>query len=133
MGFFSAIKKMFGSAEQSDTAAPQDDAAAASVAAETGAESVAETAAPDMAQAAQPLVVSPEDEALTLRLREAEPKLSVWLGIVLEGVDEAGELLFQNNPMSAVCSMVCNHSGQCEGACIQGRKGTPVHFSSIEN
>ena len=95
MGFFSAIKKMFGSAEQSDTAAPQDDAAAASVAAETGAESVAETAAPDMAQAAQPLVVSPEDESLTLRLRQAEPKLSVWLGIVLEGVDEAGELLWQ--------------------------------------
>lgn len=29
--------------------------------------------------------------------------------------------------------MVCNHSGQCEGACIQGRKGAPVHFSSIEN
>ena len=48
-------------------------------------------------------------------------------------LEEAGELLFQNNPMSAVCSMVCNHSGQCEGSCIQGRKGTPVHFSSIEN
>ena len=48
-------------------------------------------------------------------------------------LQEAGELLFQNNPMSAVCSMVCNHSGQCEGACIQGRKGAPVHFSSIEN
>lgn len=40
-------------------------------------------------------------------------------------LEEAGELLFQNNPMSAVCSVVCNHSGQCEGACIQGRKGTP--------
>ena len=48
-------------------------------------------------------------------------------------LQEAGELLFQNNPLSAVCSMVCNHSGQCEGACIQGRKGAPVHFSSIEN
>ncbi len=48
-------------------------------------------------------------------------------------LEEAGELLFQNNPMSAVCSVVCNHSGQCEGACIQGRKGTPVHFSSIEH
>ena len=48
-------------------------------------------------------------------------------------LEEAGELLFQNNPMGAVCSMVCNHSGQCEGACIQGRKGAPVHFSSIEN
>ena len=97
MGFFSAIKKMFGSAEQADATAPQDDAAsgAAQAGAETGAESVAETAAPDMAQAAQSLVVSPADEALTLRLREAEPKLSVWLGIVLEGVDEAGELLWQ--------------------------------------
>lgn len=48
-------------------------------------------------------------------------------------LEEAGELLFQNNPMSAVCSIICNHSGQCEGACIQGRKGAPVHFSSIEN
>ena len=98
MGFFSAIKKMFGSAEQADATAPQDNAAAsvaAQAGAETGAEYVAETAAPDMAQAAQPLVVSPADEALTLRLREAEPKLSVWLGIVLEGVDEAGELLWQ--------------------------------------
>ncbi|MDD4702013.1 MAG: signal recognition particle-docking protein FtsY [Desulfovibrio sp.] len=35
------------------------------------------------------------EEALTLRLREAEPRLSVWLGIVLEGVDEAGDLLWQ--------------------------------------
>lgn len=48
-------------------------------------------------------------------------------------IDEAGELLFQNNPMSAVCSAVCNHMNQCEGACVQGRKGTPIHFSAIEN
>ncbi len=38
---------------------------------------------------------SPGDQALTLRLREAEPRLSVWLGIVLEGVDETGDLLWQ--------------------------------------
>ncbi len=48
-------------------------------------------------------------------------------------IDEAGEVLFANNPMSAVCSAVCNHMGQCEGACIQGKKGTPIHFSSIEH
>ncbi len=48
-------------------------------------------------------------------------------------IDEAGALLFENNPMSAVCSIVCNHSNQCEGACVQGRKGTPIHFSSIES
>lgn len=48
-------------------------------------------------------------------------------------LDEAGALLFENNPMSAVCALVCNHSKQCEGACVRGRKGTPVHFSSIES
>lgn len=46
---------------------------------------------------------------------------------------EAGEILFQNNPMSAVCSVVCNHEQQCAGHCIRGKKDTPVHFSSIEN
>ncbi len=47
--------------------------------------------------------------------------------------DEAGALLFENNPMSAVCSIVCNHSNQCEGSCVQGRRGTSIHFSSIES
>ena len=93
MGFFSAIKKMFGGAEQADATAPQEEAAA-TVAAPAAAP-VAETAAADTEQAAQPLVAGPADEALTLRLREAEPRLSVWLGIVLEGVDEAGDLLWQ--------------------------------------
>ena len=46
---------------------------------------------------------------------------------------EAGEILFNNNPTSAVCSIVCNHEKQCAGNCIRGRKDTPVHFSSIEN
>lgn len=48
-------------------------------------------------------------------------------------VMEAGELLFQNNPMSVICSTICNHEEQCTGNCILGKKGTPVHFSSIEN
>ena len=47
-------------------------------------------------------------------------------------MDEAGAVLFQNNPMSAVCSLICNHGAQCEGHCVLGRKGTPVHFSAIE-
>ena len=46
---------------------------------------------------------------------------------------EAGEMLFENNPMSAVCSIVCNHEKQCAGNCIRGRKDSPVHFSSIES
>ena len=46
---------------------------------------------------------------------------------------EAGEILFANNPMSAVCSTVCNHENQCEGHCVLGKKSSPIHFSSIEN
>lgn len=49
------------------------------------------------------------------------------------GIEEAGNMLFSNNPMSLVCSLVCNHEGQCEGHCVLGRKGQPVHISSIEN
>ncbi|MBQ7151749.1 MAG: NAD(P)-dependent oxidoreductase [Synergistaceae bacterium] len=46
---------------------------------------------------------------------------------------EAGEILFKNNPLSAICSEVCDHAQQCAGHCIRGRKDSPVHFSSIEN
>lgn len=48
-------------------------------------------------------------------------------------LDEAGRLLFENNPLTTVCSLVCNHENQCEGHCVQGIKGAPVHFSVIEN
>ena len=48
-------------------------------------------------------------------------------------LDEAGKMLFENNPLTTVCSLVCNHEKQCEGHCVLGRKGAPVHFSTIEN
>ncbi len=48
-------------------------------------------------------------------------------------LEEAAYMLFDNNPMSLVCSLVCNHEDQCEGHCVLGRKGQPVHISSIEN
>jgi glutamate synthase (NADPH/NADH) small chain len=48
-------------------------------------------------------------------------------------IEEAGQILFENNPMSLVCSLVCNHGDQCEGHCVRGRKGTPIHFSAIES
>ena len=96
MGFFSAIKKMFGGAEDAANAAQE---VPAEIDAEAGAaapESLAEPAARPASEAtAQPFAASAAEEALTLRLREAEPRLSVWLGIVLEGVDEAGDLLWQ--------------------------------------
>ena len=48
-------------------------------------------------------------------------------------LNEAGWMLFENNPLTTVCSMVCNHEKQCEGHCVLGKKGAPVHFSVIEN
>ena len=48
-------------------------------------------------------------------------------------LDEAGEMLFENNPLTTVCSLICNHENQCEGHCVLGKKGMPVHFSAIEN
>lgn len=54
--------------------------------------------------------------------------------LMLDGkLDEAGWKLFENNPLTTVCSLICNHENQCEGHCILGKKGAPVHFSSIEN
>ena len=48
-------------------------------------------------------------------------------------LNDAGWMLFENNPLTTVCSLVCNHEKQCEGHCILGKKGAPVHFSVIEN
>jgi len=47
--------------------------------------------------------------------------------------NEAAAMLFANNPMSIICSLVCDHEKQCEGHCIQGRKGSAVQISSIEH
>ncbi|WP_165068247.1 signal recognition particle-docking protein FtsY [Desulfovibrio sp. ZJ200] len=87
MGFFSAVKRIFGGTHSAG--AKSEKAPRAEDARQTPA-----AAAPDRAVAAASPAVA-NDEALTLRLREAEPRLSVWLGIILEGVDQAGDLLWQ--------------------------------------
>jgi len=50
-------------------------------------------------------------------------------------LDDAGRMLFENNPLTTVCSLVCNHENQCEGHCIRNRMPShdPVHFSIIED
>ena len=149
MGFFSAVKKLFGGAAPEPAtpevpAAPQTpsvpeqagaetaghaaavekvavaDAAAAPTAdpvAEIPAEMSGEPAtgqtvkqapaqtaaqateqATEQAAAPAPAAASaddPETQALTLRLRQAEPRLSVWLDIVLDGVEMADDLLWR--------------------------------------
>ena len=123
MGFFSAVKKIFGGSRQDENAPQSSDAAAESQSSEIGAEArhepetalareseagavlppeaaasvnTAPGAVPEPAPASgQASGISGEDEALTLRLREAEPRLSIWLSIVLEDVDGVGDLLWQ--------------------------------------
>ncbi len=47
-------------------------------------------------------------------------------------VMDAAVMLFENNPLSIVCSLVCDQEKQCEGACIRGIKGDPVAIGDIE-
>ena len=47
-------------------------------------------------------------------------------------IEKAGEILFNNNPLSVICAIVCPHEKQCRGNCIRGIKKEPVHFHSIE-
>lgn len=47
------------------------------------------------AGAAAPVARSEEEEALAQALRQAEPRLSAWLSIVLDGVEEADDLLWK--------------------------------------
>ncbi len=57
-----------------------------------------------------------------------------FISTFLKGdIDAAGKMLFDNNPLSVVCSIVCNHGNQCQGHCIRGLKGEPVEISTIEN
>lgn len=64
----------------------------------------------------------------------AQTNIPEMIRLFLEGnINDAGAMLFANNPMSVVCSLVCDHEAQCEGNCIQGRKGSPVQISSIEH
>lgn len=48
-------------------------------------------------------------------------------------LNDAGWMLFENNPLTTVCALVCNHENQCEGHCVRGIKDSPVHFSIIES
>ena len=55
------------------------------------------------------------------------------MNLFLEGNEqEAGRVLFENNPLSAICSIVSPHENNCKGNCILGMKKTSVDFYKIE-
>lgn len=79
MGFFTAVKRIFAGAPKDVPPDGQHEAHAPSLTAPAPADALP----------------GAEDDRLTLRLREAEPRLSVWLGIVLEGVEQVSDVLWQ--------------------------------------
>lgn len=55
------------------------------------------------------------------------------MNLFLEGKEEeAGDALFLNNPLSAICSIVCPHENNCYGNCVLGIKKDPIAFYKIE-
>jgi fused signal recognition particle receptor len=72
MGFFTSIRNLFRGSAQPDAAAQE----------------IAAGSAP------HPAGPIPDQEALTLALRQAEPRLSAWLAVVLEGVKKADDRLW---------------------------------------
>ena len=45
---------------------------------------------------------------------------------------DAGRELFENNPMSLICSIVCNHEMQCAGNCVLGKKEVRYTFPVLK-
>ena len=75
---------------------PVAEAVADAALAATAAAAAAATAERPTAPALETCGLDPAlAQSMILRLREAEPRLSVWLGIVLEGVEEAGDELWK--------------------------------------
>lgn len=46
--------------------------------------------------------------------------------------DEAGWVLFENNSLTTICSLICNDEENVKGI-VYSQKGAAVHFSLIEN
>ena len=49
-----------------------------------------------------------------------------------DNLEEAYEILQENNIMSDICSNVCPYEEYCSGHCIKGIKGEPVKISKLE-
>ena len=42
------------------------------------------------------------------------------------------DIINANSNLAIICARVCPHNDQCEGACVLGRKGTPINISKLE-
>lgn len=92
MGFFSSIRSLFRDESATEPEAPEQPAALAEP------EKPAPEEAPSREGFRAPdvqLSPLPDQTAMTLALRKADPRLSAWLDIVLDGVVRADDLLWE--------------------------------------
>ena len=47
-------------------------------------------------------------------------------------LEEAGRILFDNNPLSAITARVCDWKQFCYGHCVLNAKGVPIRWYSVE-
>ena len=47
-------------------------------------------------------------------------------------LEEAFQILIENNLFSHVCSLICPQEEQCQGSCVRGIKSTPTEIGSLE-
>ena len=47
-------------------------------------------------------------------------------------IEEAYEIISQENALPAICGRVCPQENQCEGKCVRGIKGEPVGIGRLE-
>ncbi|MEZ4485125.1 MAG: NAD(P)-binding protein [Syntrophotaleaceae bacterium] len=60
--------------------------------------------------------------------------VSDMIRLLLDGrMEEAGKMLFANNPLSVICASICPHERFCEGHCVLSRNSAPVQISDIEH
>nr|WP_317356673.1 NAD(P)-dependent oxidoreductase [uncultured Tyzzerella sp.] len=53
--------------------------------------------------------------------------------LVKDDLTLAYTILSEKTNLPAICGKICNHSKQCEGHCVLGKKKTPVKIGKIEN
>ena len=101
MGFFSKLKKAWGSSDDVVQQALDEYKQEQGIEPEESAPEpipVSDTPAPEKADVetdAAPTAHEEWQQGLTLSLRQAEPKLSEWLNLIVEGVDEKGPSLWE--------------------------------------
>lgn len=63
-----------------------------------------------------------------------QTEIPLIMQLFLDGkMDEAGEVLFKNNPLTALCSLICPHEKNCMGHCVLNHKNSPIKFYEVEN